>query len=130
MPRAEDIVAQRILESVRTDLRKEMESLQECNTAECKRIKEQYEKVLEGYDTQALKKLDKLDEDIVKMIEQMEKQYTSPVEVGACPHCGFDEDEKPKVVGHCPNGHCDVDAYDKKQGAQKCIVCGEDIEWD
>jgi hypothetical protein len=106
-----------------------MDALQECNTAECKRIKEQYEKVLEGRDTQSLKKLDKLDEDIVKMIETIEKQYTTPVDVPPCPHCGYDEDEKPKVVGACPDGHCDFDEYDRKQGMKKCTICGEDIEW-
>jgi hypothetical protein len=130
MPRAEDVIADRILESVRADLKKEMENLATCNTAECKRVKEQYEAILEKYDTHALKKLDKLDEDIVKMIEAVEKQYNTPVEVPPCPHCGYDDDEKPKVVGRCPDGHCDFDEYDKKIGMKKCTICGEDIEWE
>ena len=122
MSRAEDIVADRILAKVKDEL-------MSCNTEECRKIREEYEKVLADRDTESMKKLDALDENIVKMIEAMEKQYNTPIELPPCPHCGFDENEKPKVVGHCPDGHCDFDEYDKKIGMKKCTICGEDIEW-
>lgn len=128
MPSGEEIVAKRLFESIRDDLKT-------CNTEECRRAREEnaalYQKVVVDHDTAALKKLDQLDADIVKLLEGIEKQINAPVEVGPCPHCGYDSDEKPKPVGRCIGSDHEVtyDEYDKKQGMKKCTICGEDIEW-
>ncbi len=130
MPTAEEVVAKNILNAIREDLK-------ECNTAESQRMREEADKLSkklyeEGGD-KVLAKVDKLDQDIVKLLEGLEKQMNTPVEVGPCPHCGYDSDDKPKVVGHCrgEDHTATFDEYDRdKMGMKKCTVCGEDIEWD
>jgi len=127
MPTAEETVAKNMLNAIREDLK-------QCNTAECQRMREEADRLTkklyeEGGD-KVLAKVDKLDQDIVKLLEGLEKQMNTPVEVGPCPACGWDSDEKPKVVGKCPDGCSTYDEHDKKKGAQRCTICGTEIEWD
>ena len=131
MPTGEERVADRLFAHIEG-------KLTTCNTEECRKMREEAEeyrrKVVEEADMKSLAKLDKLDEDIVKLLEGVEKMMNTPVEVPPCPHCGYDSDEKPKVVGRCTGEDGDhevtYDEYDKQKGYKKCTVCGEDIVWD
>jgi len=122
-------VAKKLLVSIKDDIK-------ECNTAECQKMRAEADRINkmlyeEGGD-KVLAKVNKLDEDIVKLLEAQEKMLNTPIEVPPCPHCGFDEDEKPKVVGRCKqeDHFVEYDEYDKKMGMKKCTICGEDIEFD
>jgi len=107
--------------------------LSECNTAECRRVREEaekaYNKIVVDGDREAMKELKGLRGDIGKLLEEIEKARSAPAEIEACPNCGYDKPDKPKNIGRCPDGCTKYNAYDKKQGWKHCAVCGNEIEW-
>ena len=124
-----EVIAKRLLASIKDDIK-------ECNTAECQKMRaeaDRLNKMLyeEGGD-KVLAKVNKLDEDIVKLLDAQEKMLSASIEVPPCQHCGYNEDEKPKVVGRCKTDDhfVEYDEYDKSRGMKKCAICGDDINWD
>lgn len=126
MPSEEEILAKRLLEYMKP-------GLTECTTEECRKARAegeaQWKRIFDGHESKSLEKMDKIDQDLVKLLEGLEKQMNTPIELPPCPHCGYDSDEKPKTVGKCPDGCATFDEFDKNSGMRKCGVCGEDIEW-
>ena len=130
MPDEFEEVADRMWKRMKEPTEKLLSELRECNTEECRRAREA---VLNGFkdgDMQSLKEVQSLRTDIGKLLEEIEKVRSEPVEMDECPSCHFHGTEKPPNVGKCPNGCVKYNKFDKERGAAHCMVCGDEIEWD
>lgn len=107
------------------------DGLDGCTTEACKKARAEgeamYQRVIEGKDDRAFKKLEDLDANIVKLLEGIEKSIQEEHE---CPNCGYEGDEESPVIGRCPEGHVECTKHDRELGSKKCVICGTDLEWD
>lgn len=122
-----DEVASRLIAGIREDL-------DECTTEACRKARAEaetvYQKVIKEGDMESLKELKGLRGDIGKLLEEIEKARTAPVEHEECPNCHYKGDEKPKNKGRCPNGCTKFNEWDQELGYKHCVVCGEEIDWE
>lgn len=131
MPDEYDEVAERIWN--RMDKRFD-ERFDGCTSEACRKAKaeamEVFNKTVTEGDTQTLGELKRLNQNLDRVFEEIEKVQNAEVEEIPCPNCEFNGTEKPPAVGKCPEGCTKFSAHDKKHGYNNCPICGEEIEWD